>query len=677
MWNIFTNIILIMEALLLLGFVVGKCYKKKLNETALFIAVVFVVNLSLHLVPFFYNIIELGEKTNIAFGLLDCFGATMKLFVGDPSVGDVIGFCNDYGLFTVAYMLGILIALLTTISTAIEAFSNSITNAFRLAKAFKKESCDIVVGNSPKTIHYAKTCNAVLLVDDSVSKETVNELIENGYVVLRKGFTEQMLSGRQFRASTRYNVICADSQKALDYIDAFIAYKKTEAKVKHIYLYVELEGAKAETVRREIIEKNGMEAYIDTFSTDELLARTFIEENPITKFLPNTYLEDAAIKQGTEINVFLLGFNKLGQELYRQSILNNQLVTFDGEYKELPVHYYLCDTGIDAAQWNIGGLAEELSGSNAAEYFPLPELPFKATVIDKAPASHQVLTAIKKQVQKDHSYTLVIIGTDEDCLNIEIGAKLKSLLFDAHNYHLFVRSQATYTEDDAVTTYFGKSNSVFNHDIIVNDGLSVMAKKLHEVYAAKYAGAEERNRSDFVEYIREKAEKEWKGFDYFTLHSNIYSAMNLRVKLNLLGLDYKKDGNGANVSQISERLEHKGKYDYSEYFTPSVRNALLAQEHARWNAYHLLSEWMPLGKSDITIKSDEGRIIRFHVKNMAARKHACLTTFNGLNDLSVYLAKKACNGCTAADYDYYIYDEMLIISAEELLASLGYSVIEK
>ena len=33
MWNIFTNIILIMEALLLLGFVVGKCYKKKLNET--------------------------------------------------------------------------------------------------------------------------------------------------------------------------------------------------------------------------------------------------------------------------------------------------------------------------------------------------------------------------------------------------------------------------------------------------------------------------------------------------------------------------------------------------------------------------------------------------------------------------------------------------------------------
>ena len=33
--------------------------------------------------------------------------------------------------------------------------------------------------------------------------------------------------------------------------------------------------------------------------------------------------------------------------------------------------------------------------------------------------------------------------------------------------------------------------------------------------------------------------------------------------------------------------------------------------------------------------------------------------------------------CTAADYDYYIYDEMLITSAEELLNSLGYSVTEK
>ena len=676
MWNIISILILIIEAVLLLAFVVGRFQKRRLNETTLFIGVLIVVNYSLHLVPFLYGVLELGQESNVILGMLDCLGATIKLFVGEANVEAVSGFAEAFPHFSVAYTLGVVIALLTTISTAIEAFSSSIVNSFRLAKAFKKDGCDIVVGNGAKALHYAKTCNAVLLLDD-VDKETVKELIEDGYVVLRKGFTVQLLGSRQFNATTRYNIVCTEAEKALDYIDTFIEYKKAETNAKNIYLYVELEGEKAETVRREIIEKNGMEAFIDTFSTSELLARTFTHANPVTGYLPKEYIENAAIKTGTEISVFVLGFGTLGQEVYRQSVLNNQLVTFDGEYKVLPINYYLCDTGIDATEWNIGGLPEVLGELNAAEYFPLPELPFKTTVIDRTPASREVLTAIKKQVQKSNSYMLIIIDTDEDCRNIEIGAKLKTMLFGAENYHIFVRSEAAYTEDDEIVTYFGNSEDVFNHDVIVNDSLSAMAKKLNEVYTAQYAGAEERNRSDFAQYIQQKAEKDWNSFDYFTLYSNIYSAMNLRTKLNLLGLDYVKDGNGANTALIGERHGHKGEYAYSEYFTPSVRNALIAQEHARWNAYHLLSEYLPLDKNGITVKSQDGKKVRFNVKNTAAKKHACLTTYNGLNDLSAYLAQKAGNGCTAADYDYYIYDEMLITTAEELLTSLGYSVIEK
>ena len=676
MWNIISILILIIEAVLLLAFVVGRFQKRRLNETTLFIGVLIVVNYSLHLVPFLYGVLELGQESNVILGMLDCLGATIKLFVGEANVEAVSGFAEAFPHFSVAYTLGVVIALLTTISTAIEAFSSSIVNSFRLAKAFKKDGCDIVVGNGAKALHYAKTCNAVLLLDD-VDKETVKELIEDGYVVLRKGFTVQLLGSRQFNATTRYNIVCTEAEKALDYIDTFIEYKKAETNAKNIYLYVELEGEKAETVRREIIEKNGMEAFIDTFSTSELLARTFTHANPVTGYLPKEYIENAAIKTGTEISVFVLGFGTLGQEVYRQSVLNNQLVTFDGEYKVLPINYYLCDTGIDATEWNIGGLPEVLGELNAAEYFPLPELPFKTTVIDRTPASREVLTAIKKQVQKDNNYTLIIIDTDEDCRNIEIGAKLKTMLFGAENYHIFVRSEAAYTEDDEIVTYFGNSEDVFNHDVIVNDSLSAMAKKLNEVYTAQYAGAEERNRSDFAQYIQQKAEKDWNSFDYFTLYSNIYSAMNLRTKLNLLGLDYVKDGNGANTALIGERHGHKGEYAYSEYFTPSVRNALIAQEHARWNAYHLLSEYLPLDKNGITVKSQDGKKVRFNVKNTAAKKHACLTTYNGLNDLSSCLAEKAGNGCTAADYDYYIYDEMLITTAEELLTSLGYSVIEK
>lgn len=675
MWNILSIIILMVEILLLLSFIIGRFQKKKLNETAVFLAVVFVVNLALNLVPYLYNVIELGEEVNHVFALFGCVMSSIHMFIGEGDGESAAAFASVVPLFSYAYLLAVVVSLMATISAAVEAFGNTVRNGIRLAKALKKASCDLVIGNSPNALQYAKTCNAVLLLDDSVGKEAAVELMEDGYTVLRRSFTEELFQDRRFNTATRYNVVCPSDDKALEYIDTFIAYKNAET-AKNVYLYVEVEGDTAQTLRREIIEKHGMEAVIDTFSTNELLARTFCEEHPVTQYLPKECIENAAVKQGTEINVFLLGYGKLGRELYRQSVLNNQLVTFDGQYKVLPINYYLCDTNIDATEWNIGGLSEALSQLDTTAYFALPELPFKTTVIDKSPSSREVLTTIKKQVQKENGYTVVIINTDEDCRNMEIGAKLKTMLFGAENYHLFVRSEAAYTEDDATTTYFGKSERVFNHDVIVNDSLSVMAKKLNEVYTAQYA-ADERNRPDFAAYIQKKAESQWQGFDYFTLYSNLYAAMNLRVKLNLLGLDYVKDGKGENTALIKERHAHTGNYAYSDYANASVRNALIAQEHARWNAYHLLGDYLPLEKSGITVKTADGNTVRFNVKNTAAKTHACLTTYRGLNDLSSYLAEKAGDGHTAADYDYYKYDEMLIASAGELLTSLGYSVTEK
>ena len=665
------------EIVLLLSFVIGRLQKRKLNETAVFMAFVFMVNLAMNLVPYLYNVIVLDDPGNPVFEVFGCVMASVHMFIGEGGGESAVAFSEIVPLFAYVYMLAVAISLMATISTAIEAFGNKIRNYLRRKKALKQTVCDIVVGNSAKALRYAKTCNAVLLLDDNVSKDTVVELIEDGYVILHKGFTKELLKSPLLKATTRYNVICMSDEKMLDYIDAFISYKTETEAAKDIHLYVELEDKKAETIRREIIEKNGCEEWITTFCTNELLARTFTEENPVTRYLPRECIDAATIKRDTQIHIFFLGFGKLNRQLYRQSILNNQLVTFEnGTYRLLPVHYHICDTGVDIDAWDISGLKDALSELKESDSFPIPEMPFDTDALDKAPDSRQVLTTVKKQVQQNHSYTFVVIDTEDDCRNIEIGAKLKTMLFSMESYHIFVRSEAAFTENEAAVTYFGKNDRVLTHDVIVNERLSVMAKKVNEVYTAQYAG-QDRNRPDFAEYIREKSDAEWKDFDYFTLYSNIYSAMNLRTKLNLLGLDYVKDGNGANTALIKKRHGHKGKYAYSEYFTPSVRNALIAQEHARWNAYHLLNEWLPMDQKGTTMKPCNGEKVSFNVKNTEAKKHSCLTTYKGLDALSAYLAQKAGGGATTADYDYYIYDELLITSAEELLTSLGYSVIEK
>lgn len=669
MWISAIAVIFAVEIILLVSFIIGRVCKRKFNETVPFLAAVFVLSLALHIVPYIHG----GAEGNRVFGLMGCFMASMGMFVGQASPDMVAGFAEVYPLYSYVYLLGACMALLATVSTAVEAFHDKIRNAFRLRKALKQANCDLVVGCSPDGLEYAKTCNAVLLLDDTVSKDTVAERMEEGFVILRKGLTRQLMEDRRFNTSTRYNVVCLDDSKALEYLDTFIAYKKANPAAKNVYLYVQLEEAKAETVRREIIEKNDCEPWIFTFCTNELLARSFAEAHPITEYLPKEWIDTAAIRHETKIHTFMLGFGPLSRELYRQCVLNNQLVTYlDGTYQLLPIHYHICDAQADADQWNITGLKSALEELDAAAYFPLPQLPFDTEVVQRKPDSRDVLTAVKHALENDDSFGIVIVDAGSDCASIEIGAKLKRLLLGRENYHIFVRSEAEFVEDDAFVTYFGKGQSVFSHDVIVNDSLSVMAKKLNQVYTAQYA-QNERNRADFVQYIEKKAEEDWNKLDYFTLYSNIYGAMSLRLKLHLLGLDYKAES--GSVDLLTERYPRRDDYTYDDYREQSVRNALIAQEHARWNAYHLLGEYLPLKKDGITVKPGDGEKVRFRVKDTAAKLHACLTTYSGLNELSSYLAQKA--NCEAKDYDYYIYDEMLITSAQELLGALGYSVTEK
>lgn len=678
MWHMITVSILVVELALLLFFIIGKFKKRNLNEAALFLAVVFIVNLALHYVPFLYKVLVLKTEHNYLIGLIDSFGASLKLFVGEPNVESIEDFADAVPLFTYVYFLGLAMALLATVSTAIEVFNHTLHNSLRLAKLMKQESCEIVLGNSAKALQYAKVHNAVVVLDESVSKDMAVKLMEEGYAVLRKGFTESFLRYRRFQSTTRYNIICPGSEPVLERIDTFIACRKANPQADNFHFYAEVEEESADTVRREIIEKSGFGAWISTFCTNELLAKVFAERNPITRYIPKDFVEEGAIKPDAKLNIFLLGFGKLSKQLYRQCILMNQLVTpVDGEYKLLPVHYYICDTGVDTDIWCIDGLRDALQELDPAKHFPLPELPYETKVISKDPASRNVLNTIKKQVQRSNSYTMVLVCTDEDCCNIDIGAKLKTELLGNSNYRIFVRSESPFVQNDGPITYFGKTQDVLTHDIIVNDSQSYIAKKVDEVYIAQSIKKQTGKPVD-PEEVRKKAAEKWNGYSFFRRQTNIAAARNLRVALNLLGLDLKSDGAGKNISLIKEHYPRKDSYEYSEYLQPSLRSALMAQEHARWNAFHLLNEYLPMEKSAITrIPVKEGEKPGFDTKNDAAKKHCCITTHPGLDQLSSYLAEKAGGEYTAEDYEYYIYDEMLITSASELLEKIACSVTEK
>ena len=184
-----------------------------------------------------------------------------------------------------------------------------------------------------------------------------------------------------------------------------------------------------------------------------------------------------------------------------------------------------------------------------------------------------------------------------------------------------------------------------------------------------------------LEHKTELALKIWNNSDNFTMNSNVSAALNLRVKLNLLGLDYINDGKGENTDLLKEVYQIKENYSYDEYFNESIRNALLAEEHARWNAYHLLNGYLPLDFDDIKVKSHDDLKVYYINKNKVTKEHACLTTFNGLDNLTTYLvdmSSKILNKkIDKSAHDYYIADELLIKVAGKMLKEIGYSIIKK
>ncbi len=678
MWDIICTVILAVECLLLGWFVIGRLQKKRINNALGFAVIVYVLNLSLYAVPYLYGILEEKAKSNYLLDILDCFLNALQNFVGMFSTREASSFAEIVPVFTFTFLAGVLLAMLGTVSAAVEAFNNDIINGWRLRRAMKQVSCDIVLGSGEQARCYAKSGgNVVLLLGKDADKATVSALVEEGYVVLKKTFGPELLGSGLFRPATRYNLISLWQEAQDDHLSIYISYKKQAKVQKDIALYIEEDSSKEEAIRREIIERNGLEEWITTFCSDELLARTFTQQHPVTQWLPGELLQpDASVAPEAQIHYYYLGFTELSRHIYRQSLLNNQLVSFrEGQYRLHPIHYHIWDPLCEDEAWNISGLAHMLQRlqQQKEHFFPLPELPYAVEVQKKTPDVYDGLLEIAQQAENPDTFLYILVDTGNSYRNLETAARLGSMLTGTSNYHMFVRTDGNYTQNSSLVTYYGNPQLVLRHDVIVNDALSTLARKLNQVYVAQQMGKPFQDPS-----VEKQALESWNRLSYFSIYSNLYAAMSLRLKLNLLGLDYVEDGKSENLHLLAEKYPRKASYDYADYFSRSKRNALLAQEHARWNAYHLLAEYLPMKKADITVKSRDGSRVHFNTKHPAAKRHACLTTFQGLDALSSALAQRATaltgSAHGAPDYDFYVYDEMLLLAAETLLAELGYSL---
>ena len=665
MWEILNSSLILIEIILAAVGIFFIVRKNNPLKTVVFIGLVFLLNTTIHTVASIY-----ANEKNIILCLFDSFAAAVKAFVCDTQTDIVKEYTVSFPIYTYIYSAGITLAVITSSAAVIGAFGTKILNTFKVARILNQTTCDIITGCSAEALNYAKTYkNSIIALSENTEKSVANDLIVSGYTVIRRKITKEFLNSRFFNNNTKYNVIFPnDTNDYCNEINDMVSYLDSCSKNKKFHFYIETDENAIATEKKHIdaIGKKHREN-ITFFSRNELIARTFVEEIPLTNGIPDDFFDDdTSIKEDVNLNVFVLGFSKLNREIYRQFIINNQFAVYKNyEYRAYPVNYFIYDKTVSEKIWEINGLLDTLGelSENKNEYFPIPDIPYNVECINEDCYEFDIIKKISKTISKEKSFSYILIDTGNVYKNAQIAERFNLLLNEYTNFRIFIHNDSLISEYENVSSY-GNTKELFTHEIIVNESLTGLSKSINNFYSGK---------------------DNWNELTYFDMYSNISLAKNLRFKLNLLGLDYTKDkiSDGENLIKDALQSFESDDVSYDNYFKKSIKNAFLAQEHFRWNAYHLMSGYLPMKKIRIKLeKNEQNNTIKKTIKNTMFKKHACITTYNGLNEISEFLCDKAnevlgSESYKVSDFEYSKYDGLLLRAMPDFFKENDYSVIKK
>lgn len=682
MWHLFTITLFIAEILLLAFFIFEWTGKKQRNHSLLFLILSFCINFALYAVAYGYSRLVIKQDGNAVLDMLEFVGACLKAFVGEWRPDAASNISESIPFFTIVYTLGSFLAPLATVNVALQAFNLTIRNRFRLRRTLRQRVCNIVLGTSENAIRFAQNSGAVIIPEKEMDRDGALRLMERGFPVIRKAFCEELLAGKLLTENVDFNIICpGTTEENLKIINTFISYLSNTDSKKNIKLYVQIEDQKAWTIRKEIIQKSQYHDRIFTFCPTELLSLDFAFCHPITEYMPQDFLdENKCVKKDKKLNVIYIGYNTLNREMYNHFLLNNHLVTYEnGEYLPFVINYHLFDLGIDESDWLINGVKKSLSKlatpENKSSYHTLPPLSFDTTVHSLDPYGREALSKAEEIISQSNSFTYVIVDAGDTYKNIEAGTRLRNALGRNDNYHVFIRSKTVHIEDDAQTTYLAGEDSIFTQEHIINDTLFGLAYKINEYYTRLY----EKDKKDSA------IKNEWEKMERFTKYSNLYAALNLRLKLHLLGFDFAKGHHNKNAADALKQLyvTDQSKKGFEQFVYCCAKNTVLAAEKYRWNAYHLLNEITPMPISEMMVtaktKGDKTRY-KAETKNFPLTKHACLTTYSGLVGVAKEFQrlKTEMTGleCKELEFENYTSDDILI-ACIDMLYNMGFGIVER
>lgn len=674
-YQIMSVLILIVLCSLML-FVIGwtiykRIIRKESNKTLFFSKknLVFFIPLyliSVTLYSFAYGYVN-GKYDIVS--LLDCLFYGLKGFALEINHNVIDSLANDNIVFKIDIIIVVILSGLTMISAVVQLFFITLENKIKVFGRIHQDHLDIIIGDSELALEFCRNDDhSILMIDSFFSSKRIDSKYAKDLLFQKIVYIKKLINAENIikLARKQTNVFLLDTEtKKINQILGIIegCCSKNEKDInfyiltdKESRLYIDKElknackrgydkwgGIKLDEKGNVVTRRSVMAISFDLYG---VIGRHFSKKYNFAQFLPQSWIKDGAlISEDKKIKVKMLGLGKTGNALLEATILNNQMVAVDkdGTYKIQPIEYDLYDNDRTKAPFEkkIVSLFEEKDGARNKRT-GLPEIE-------------------KNAVIHTHPYQDVKNDFTNDCI---------SDLENEFVFYFICLSSTTANLDMAnfIMEHCNPENTVVfycvdnsKEDILKND-----KKKGWRIYPVGFK--EEIFKSEYItdEEAWDKAEElnktynrklsipgeEFTKRDIIEKRSNLYHAMNLEFRLNLLGLTKEKE-KALNDTLLTKQefldIYEKGFYlnKFEDYFTVQcAKNVLRAQEHARWSVFYYMNgfETMPLKDVKAVVKVDEDNkswSIKTTHKNIDKLQHACMTSLEGLRILHNWEADKA------------------------------------
>ena len=601
--------------------------------------------------------------------------------------------------------------------------------------SFKEKILIVGCNEGNRKIYESIKKGSAILLDDipeeektKLYAEKIRFVSKSASTVSRSGSTENSLEKfcrqtltkclRSAKRSCMIVVNTGDDERNISICNGIIAASNhffegkdaisVAAVLERVKVYV-FGSAEYEDIYHELAEtSDGCIRYVNKHRQ---IAVDFVEKYPLTQFMTAKHInyETSLLRDGTDVNVIMLGFGKTNRQIFLTSVANNQFLTEkDGEKTIKQVKYHIFDNchlknnkNLNHSYYRFENEFEDeikaqASGNNS--YLPFPTAPAEAHYGKLDLNDEEFYKAIKSVLVGKEKFNYVIVSFGSDLEHVDMAQKLisKKLEWGLEDTYVFVRvrsGKSSYDIFKREDCYLigDESRAIYDIERIDNDIITNMAKMRNKIDALErdIAGSPNKMPTKPIESVYAQADRDW--YVKKTQNereSNIYGCLSLRSKLHLMGLDYCLKNDKENAIRLTKEayLDIYAGEDLPEYykgvladgkdivrygldFADSRRKTMAIHEHLRWNSFMISKGFVPASRAEILADKNKNG------KNYAIRRHGNLTTFDGLVEFRKMVADR--DGVSELQTDVIKYDYQLLDDAFWLLDKNGYAIISR